>query len=299
MSVIVLSDNEYEEERYLHPQGLQDNAFDEVYHIMRERSPEVAEDVKWDSVSNSVGSSNDDHPYLAAATSGMSYCSQPHDQRTALTETYLTVPVAPAPAVPAVWPSVPIVPQAQVHHVAGPANANARQQRELVHITVPQDANSRRRLAVSYHDEILHDWIQDTLRESGIHDANVTADDIHSMEIQDALSNHGRVHGRPYLLCDHFLRHDWNPRTHNCVYTVQTPTGRHRGSAEGLEERFSGVRYAVWSYWGARGNVRRHNIQRYVETFGLHSFYATLMWPWLDDEVWLALWRNRRDSRRV
>jgi hypothetical protein len=46
MSVIVLSDNEYEEERYLHPQGLQDDAFDEVYHIIRERSPEVAEDAK-------------------------------------------------------------------------------------------------------------------------------------------------------------------------------------------------------------------------------------------------------------
>jgi hypothetical protein len=72
---------------------------------------------------------------------------------------------------------------------------NARQQRNLVPITVPQDANSRRRLAVAYHDEVLQEWIQDTLRQSGIHDANVTADDIHSMEIQDALSNQGRVHG--------------------------------------------------------------------------------------------------------
>jgi hypothetical protein len=187
------------------------------------------------------------------------------------------VPVASASTIPAVWPSVPIVPQARTHHATGPANMNARQQRNLVPITVPQD----------------------TLRQSGIHDANVTADDIHSMEIQDALSNQGRVHGRPYLLCDHFLRHDWHTRTHNCIYTVQTPTGRHRASAEGLEERFSGVRYAVWSYWGGRGNVRRHNIQRYVEAFGLHSFYSSLMWPWLEDEVWLALWRNRRDSRRV
>jgi hypothetical protein len=292
MSVIVLSDDEHDEDRYL-VDKLNDAVIAEVHHIMREASLEDAEEEKEVSVNDNVGQTIQQSDIPCCCTAG-------HDSHTALHVAGATsVPVAAVPAVPTTWPSVPVLPQARTNHEAGPEQVYGSQPRNLVPIVMPQDSNSRRRLAVSYHDEILQDWVQDTLSQNGFPHTNLTGDDIHSMEIEDAINNCGRVHGLPYLLVDHFVRHDWHAGTGDCLYTVQTPVGRHRAPAEGLEERFSGVRYAVWSYWGMRGNVRRSNIQRYITTFGLNSFYSTLMWPWLEDEIWLALWRNRRDSRRV
>jgi hypothetical protein len=228
MSIIVLSDDEHDEDRYLGVNELNDAVIAEVHHIMREASLEDAEEEKDVSVNDNVGEplqqsdvpccctvGHDNHTALHVA--GMSQLSQLNDKIKVLTETYLTVPVAAAPAVPTTWPSVPVLPQPQVNVEAGSAEAYAVQPRTLVPIVMPQDSNSRRRLAVSYHDEILQDWVQDTLRQNGFPHTNLTGDDIHSMEIEDAINNCGRVHGLPYLLVDHFVRHDWHAGTGDCL----------------------------------------------------------------------------------
>jgi hypothetical protein len=172
------------------------------------------------------------------------------------------------PNVSSVWPSVPALPplaepEANLDQNVGPVGKGADQQGILVDIVAPQDRDSRRNLIESFRLEILHDWVHDTLLQNGVNVPHVSAFDLHSAQMEEALSNLGLAHGRPYVHVNHFVRHDWHPRTGNCVYTVQSPIGRERGSAEELEVRFSGVRHAIWSYWGERGHVRRHNIVRY------------------------------------
>jgi hypothetical protein len=118
MSVIVLSDDEHDEDRYLVDE-LNDAVIAEVHHIMREASLEDAEEEKDVSVNDNVGQTiqqsdipccctagHDSHTalHVTGATSGMSKSSQLNDKIKALTETYPTVPVAAVPAVPTTWP---------------------------------------------------------------------------------------------------------------------------------------------------------------------------------------------------
>jgi hypothetical protein len=238
------------------------------------------------------------HADIKEETSGMSLWSQHPEDARELTQTYHKASVSFSSNIPSTWPAVPSVSQPKPDGNANLENQNDGQ-RNLIEIVTPENQCARRTLIDAFRREVLHDWIQDALAENGIHNPHISALEIHSIEVDEAINNLGFVHGRPYLLVGHFIRHDWHPRSGDCIYTVQTPAGRERGSAEGLETRFSGVRYAVWSYWGERGHVRRDNVVRHLEMMGRHGFYQILMWPWMEEEVWLSMWRNRRASRRA
>lgn len=238
------------------------------------------------------------HADIKGETSGMSLSSQQTEDARALTQTYHKASISSSSNLPSSWPAIPSVSQPKADENAKLENENNRQ-RNLIEIVTPENQCTRRTLVDAFRREVLHDWIQDALAENGVHNPHISALEIHSIEVDEAINNLGLVHGRPYLLVGHFIRHDWHPRSGDCIYTVQTPIGRQRGSAEGLEIRFSGVRYAVWSYWGERGHVRRDNVVRHLEMMGRHGFYQILMWPWMEEEVWLSMWRNRRASRRA
>jgi hypothetical protein len=238
------------------------------------------------------------HADIKEETSDMSLWSQQPEDARELTQTYHEALVSSTSNIPSTWPTVPSVSQPKPDGNANLENRN-NGQRNLIEIVTPENQCTRRTLIDAFRREVLHDWIQDALAENGIHNPHISAFEIHSIEVDEAINNLGFVHGRPYLLVGHFIRHDWHPRSGDCIYTLQTPAGRERGSAEGLETRFSGVRYAVWSYWGERGHVRRDNVVRHLEMMGRHGFYQILMWPWMEEEVWLSMWRNRRASRRA
>jgi hypothetical protein len=237
------------------------------------------------------------HAGFKGETSGMSLSSQQPGDARELTQTYHKASVSSSSNLPMNWPPAPSAPEAQSLETLH-KDKQVISQRHLVPITPSQDQDSRQILVDEFRREVLQDWIQDTLAENGIHNPTLTALDIYSIEVEEAIRNLGLVHGRPYLLFNQFIRHDWHPRSGDCIYTVQTPSGRQRGSAEGLEVSFSGVRYAVWNYWGERGHVRKANVERHLLMMGRHGFYQILMWPWMDEEVWLSMWRNRRASRR-
>ncbi|KAJ9112481.1 hypothetical protein QFC20_002271 [Naganishia adeliensis] len=48
--------------------------------------------------------------------------------------------------------------------------------------------------------------------------------------------------------------------------------GHPRMTAEELENKFFGVAYSVWQYWGERTRVKDAHVHRYVHAFGRHDF---------------------------
>jgi hypothetical protein len=184
-------------------------------------------------------------------------------------------------------------------HWEMPKPSDVGQTRALIPIVEPHNARDRVQLATAFRHEVLHDWVYDTLISNGIIDLQVTAHQLHQAEIEGAISNFGRISGQEYVLVENIIRHDWHHASNDCLYTLSLPSGRVRGTAENLEERFAGVRYAVWQYWGNRGYVRQHNVRRYLDAFPRPSFYQTILWPFPENEEWLQLWEERRVSRRA
>jgi hypothetical protein len=133
---------------------------------------------------------------------------------------------------------------------------------------------------------------------NGIQAPHVTAHHLQQADVPEAIRNNGQNSGLPFLLVDHLLRHDWH-HTGDCIYTVRVFGDRFSGPVDRLEATYAGVRYALWQYWRARGNVRSTNVANYLAFAGRDKFHSTLMWPFLDTDEWLTYWRNRRASRRV
>ncbi|KAJ9121115.1 hypothetical protein QFC24_005097 [Naganishia onofrii] len=163
---------------------------------------------------------------------------------------------------------------------------------------VAADPLSRLLLVEQFREEMLQEMMQEELNRNGITQHQVCAHEHHRTQLDEAVLNDGRINGRPYLVVEHITRHDWHPATGNCIYTVGTYGGPPRGSAETLTSHYSGVPYAIWEYWGKRTRVRPNCANTYVDNFGTNNFYRAIIWPWLDDERWLNLWRSRRASRR-
>lgn len=181
--------------------------------------------------------------------------------------------------VPATMPPIPVV---RPNLVTIPAVDNGNQHFNGVAYVdipsfVPQERVGRARLVQSFRDEILEDLVHDILLENGVAQYHITGHDLHQAQVEEAIANHGRVSGKPYLLSTNIYRHDWHPSTGNCTYSLNIKTGPPRGVAEYLEEHYAGVRFALWRYWGERKGIRLHHVHRYVNDFGPHGYFQAIM----------------------
>ncbi|KAJ9123875.1 hypothetical protein QFC22_000663 [Naganishia vaughanmartiniae] len=106
-------------------------------------------------------------------------------------------------------------------------------------VAVPRNPLERAQLVLACREEILQDLVQDILLENGVTQYHVTGHDLHQVQIEEAIANHGRVSGGPYLLSTNIYRHDWHPGTGDCTYSLNIQTGPPGGSAENLEEHYT------------------------------------------------------------
>jgi hypothetical protein len=77
---------------------------------------------------------------------------------------------------------------------------------------------------------------------------------------------------------------------------------RHPFSFATLEERFTGVRSAIWSFWQSRkrGRVDAIRVREFMQCYGHSSFLARCMWHLLpeNNEATLIAARRRRISQQ-
>lgn len=168
----------------------------------------------------------------------------------------------------------------------------------LVEIEAPRDDAHRAYLVHNFRQELLSDIVNVEHLKRHADQYPISVHDLRRAEVAEALLNDGLIEGQPYLLALNVTRHDWHPKTCDCIYTVNLAGGPRRGSAETLQCYFAGVPYALWEYWGERTRMTDLHVRNYVKVFNDTHFFRAITAFWLDDKEWLAFWKSRRVSGR-
>lgn len=70
--------------------------------------------------------------------------------------------------------------------------------------------------------------------------------------------------------------------------------------ASELQDRFDGVKIAIWSYWKEkskeRGRLSYHRVQQYLQSFEVQGFFSEIMWQFLTDNEHHELRQRQKDG---
>lgn len=99
------------------------------------------------------------------------------------------------------------------------------------------------------------------------------------------------------IYAEDVVRHVW--RGINLRYVVQHNSQRLFLSAEQLDERFYGVKSALWSYWKGKKGKRTPQVKlvAHLKRYGVDGFFSEMLWHLLPDVIHYQLISLRRKNK--